>query len=152
MLILWRLVHIFGFIFWFTGLIGTTAAQVATRKAPDSEARRGAWAVVRRLQMWEIIGMVLTPIGGIFLTTTMYGHLFRGTPAFVHIKLLLVVIGVVLNIVLISQRKKAEARLLAGDQAGFASLLKRMAMIQGIATLTLPAAIFVVELIKYGAV
>ena len=151
MLILWRLVHTFGFIFWFTGLIGTTAAQVAARKAPDSEARRGAWAVVRKLQIWEIVGLVLTPIGGIFLTTTTYGHLFRGTPAFVHIKLLLVIIAVVLNIVVILQRKKAEARLLAGDQAGFTGIIKRVAMLQGIATLMLPAAVFVVILIKYAS-
>ena len=73
MLILWRLLHIFGFIFWSVGLLGTTAAQVAAKRAPDTEARRGAWSVVKRLQPWEIVGLVLTPLSGIFLTITVYG-------------------------------------------------------------------------------
>lgn len=150
-MILWRLLHFFGFVFWFVGIIGTTSAQIAARKAPDPEARRGAWAVVRRLQVQEIIGMVLTPLAGIFLTISVYGHLFRGSPIFVHIKLLLVIFAVGLNLVMIGWRRKAEARLLGGDQAGFTAWLKKIAMVQGIATLLLAASIFVVVFIKYSA-
>ncbi|WP_373046111.1 hypothetical protein [Vulgatibacter sp.] len=149
MLILWRLVHTFGFILWFIGLFGTTAAQVAARKAADPAARRGAWTVVRRLQPFEIVGMILTPLGGIFLTTSIYGHLFAGTPAFVHIKLLLVIIAFVLNLVVIVKRRQVEERITAGDDAGFTKGVKRLAMLEGIATLMLPAAVVVVVVIKY---
>ena len=150
MLILWRLVHTFGFLFWFAGLIGTTVGQASARRAADVEARRGAGAPVRRFQIWEILGLVLTPLGGIFLTLTIYGHLFRGSPAFVHIKLLLVIIAAVLNIVVIVKRKKADELLRAGDQMAFGHALRRIGMLEGIATVMLPAAIFVVMFIKYG--
>ena len=150
MLILWRLLHIFGFIFWFVGLMGTTSAQAAAKRAPDAEARRGAWSVVKRLQPWEIVGLVLTPISGIFLTVTVYGHLFRGSPSFVHIKLLLAIVAAVLNIVVIVLRKKADARLATGDAPGFAQALKPVNIMQGIATLMLPLAVLAVVIIKYG--
>jgi|SRR5690606_2728221 len=150
MLIVWRLLHFFGFVFWFTGLLGTTSAQVAARKAPDPEARRGAWAVVRRLQAMEYVGLVLTPLSGVFLTVSTYGHLFRGSPPFVHVKLLLVVVAVVLNLAVIARRRKAETALLAGDHAGFAAALRTISILEGIATLMLPAAIVVVVVMKYA--
>jgi len=149
MLILWRLLHIFGFIFWFVGLLGTTAAQVAAKRAPDAEARRGAWSVVQRLQPWEIAGLVLTPIAGIFLTVTIYGHLFRGSPAFVHIKLLLALVAAVLNIVVIVLRKRPAAQL-GADAATFGRALKPVNILEGIATLMLPLAVLAVVIIKYG--
>lgn len=150
MLILWRLVHTFGFLFWFAGLIGTTIGQASARRAADVEARRGAWSTVRRFQIWEILGLVLTPLGGLFLAVTIYGHVFRGSPAFVHIKLLLVIIAAVLNVVVILQRRKADALLRAGDQMAFGNALRRIGMLEGMATVMLPAAIFVVMVLKYG--
>ena len=150
MLILWRLLHFFGFVFWFVGLLGTTSAQVAARKARDPEARRGAWAVVRRLQPMEIVGMILTPLSGIWLTKTVYGGLFGSSPPFVHIKLLLVIIAVVFNVLVIVKRRKAETALLAGDHGGFLAALRTISIFEGIATLMLPAAIVVVVVLKYG--
>lgn len=149
MLILWRLLHFFGFIFWFTGLLGTTAAQVAAKRAPDVEARRGAWSVVKRLQPWEIAGLVITPIAGILLTVATYGQLFRGTPPFVHIKLTLAIIAAVLNLVVIARRKRAEAQL-GADAATFGNALKPVNILEGIATLMLPIAVLVVVIMKYG--
>ena len=149
-LVLWRLVHFFGFICWFVGLLGTTAAQVGVRKAGDVPARRAAWAVLKRLQPYEIIGLVLTPIGGILLTTTIYGSLFKGTPAFVHIKLVLVIVAFVLNLVILGMRARAEP-LLQTDGPVLAGKLKRINMLQGIATLMLPAAVIVVIAMKYGS-
>lgn len=147
MLMVWRLVHTFGFIAWFVGLLGTTAAQVGVRKASDPQSRRSAWAVLKRLTPYEMVGMVLTPIGGVFLTIATYGHLFRGSPSFVHIKLLLVLIALVGNILLVVMRKKAEA--LLDDPTALTPTLKRMSMVQGITTLMLPVAVLVVIVIKY---
>lgn len=148
MLMVWRLVHTFGFIAWFVGLLGTTAAQVGVRKASDLQARQSAWAVLKRLTPYEFIGMVLTPVGGVFLTVTTYGHLFRGSPSFVHIKLLLVLIALVGNVLLVVMRKKAEG--LLGDPAALTPTLKRMSMVQGITTLMLPLAVLAVIIVKYG--
>lgn len=150
MLILWRLVHVFGFIFWFVGLLGTAGAQVAARKAPDLAGRRGAWSVVRRLQPWEIVGLVLAPVGGIFLTVGVYGHLFRGSPAFVHIKLLLAAFAIVCNLLAIAARRKASERLGNGDEAGFLAALKKANMFTGMATQMLPIAVIVVIAMKYA--
>lgn len=147
MLIVWRLVHTFGFIAWFVGLLGTTAAQVGVRKAADASSRRSAWAVLKRLTPYELIGMVLTPTGGVFLTITTYGHLFKGTPSFVHIKLLLVLIALIGNIILVVMRKKAAAML--DDSAALTPMLKKMSALQGITTLMLPIAVLVVIIIKY---
>lgn len=148
MLIVWRLIHTFGFIAWFVGLLGTTAAAVAARKAVDVSGRRAAWSVLKRLVPYEMVGLVLTPLGGIALAIFIYGHLFRGTPAFVHIKLLLVIIAVIGNVVLIGLRKKAEAQL--DDPAAVTPTLKRIAMVQGITTLMLPIAVIVVIAYKYS--
>jgi len=149
MIVLWRLAHFFGFICWFVGLLGTTAAQVGVRKATDVPTRRAAWAVLERLQPYEIIGLILTPISGLLLTVSMYGHVFKGSPAFVHIKLLLVIVAAVLNVLLLVMRKKAKT-MLQTDMPGLEGRLKRLSMIQGMATLMLPVAVIVVVWFKYG--
>lgn len=147
-LIIWRLVHTFGFISWFVGLLATTGTQVAARKAPDAPGRQVAWASMRRFVPYEIVGMILTPIGGLALAKTIYGSFMPKGAIFVHIKLLLVIVAVIMNVLLLLQRKKTEP-LVAEGGAPFAKSLKRMAMFQGIATLMLPLAVVVVIVLRY---
>ncbi|AKU89994.1 CopD family protein [Vulgatibacter incomptus] len=143
MFALLKLLHIFGFIAWFSGLLGTTAAQVAVRKAQSAEGRQAAWSVMNRLVPNEIFGMILTPLAGIALTV----HAGMGKLGFVHTKMLLVLIAVVFNVLVIVARKKAAPRIAEGGPE-LGSALKRMAMFQGIATLMLPAAVVVVMLLR----
>jgi uncharacterized membrane protein len=149
-MLIWRLVHTFGFISWFVGLLATTGTQVAARKAPDASGRQVAWASMRRFVPYEIVGMILPPIGGLLVAKTVYGSFMPKGVLFVHIKLLLVIIAIVMNVLLLIQRAKAEP-LVAEGGAPFAKSLKRMAMFQGIATMMLPLAVVVVILLKYKA-
>lgn len=149
MLLTWKLVHTFGFIAWFAGLLATTTAQVVARKAPDAGARRTAWSLMRRYVPLEIVGMIATPIGGLLTTWAKYGSFFPKGVIFVHIKLLLVILAVIGNGVLLAQRKKATPLLESGG-APWNSALKRIAMVQGITTLMLPLAVIVVLWFLYG--
>ena len=138
-----KLVHTFGYVAWFVGLLGTTAAQVAARKATTRDGRLAAWSVVKRLSPFEVIGLVVTPVAGIALA--MAGGMFK--LGFVHTKLLLVVIAVVFNLLVIAKRRQVGAQLEA-DAADASASMKRLAMFHGIATLMLPLAILAVFLMK----
>ena len=106
-MVLWKLLHTFGFIAWFVGLLATTGLQVVARKAGDATARQTAWASLRRFVPYEIVGMVLTPISGLFLARTAYGAFIPPKVIFVHIKLLLVFLAVIGNILLFRLRARA---------------------------------------------
>lgn len=138
-----KILHVFGFIAWFTGLLGTTAAQVGVRKAKDREGRIAAWAVMQRLVPYEIAGMIVTP--GTGLALAIGGGMFR--QGFVHIKILLVVVALIFNILLFVKRKDAKVAL-AEDGPALGASLKRMAAFQGIATLMLPLAVLVLFLFR----
>lgn len=138
-----KLVHTFGFVAWFVGLLGTTAAQVAARKAPGREGRQAAWSVVKRLSPFEVIGLVVTPLAGIGVAAT--GGMFK--LGFVHTKLLLVVIAVVFNLLVIAKRRQVGKQIEA-DSGDLQPAMKRLAMFHGIATLMLPLAIAAVYLMR----
>ena len=148
-----KLAHAFGWALWFAGLLGTAAGQVATRRARDAEGRAGAWSVVRRLQGLEVAGMVLTAPSGFFLAYVLGGGLsgMFTNPAlrFVHYKLLFVAVALVLNVAVILKRQAMAPELAAGGPALDRSL-KRLAMLHGIATLMIPAAVIAVIVIRFG--
>lgn len=138
-----KIFHVFGFAAWFTGLLGTTAAQVGVRKAQDREGRIAAWGVMERLVPYEIVGMVLAPATGIALAIV--GGLFK--QGFVHAKLLLIVIALIFNILLLLKRRDAKVAL-AEDTPALGAALKRMAAFQGIATLMLPLAVLALYILR----
>jgi len=138
-----KLVHTFGFVAWFVGLLGTTAAQVVARKATTRDGRLAAWSVVKRLSPFEVIGLIVTPLAGAALAAN--GGMFK--LAFVHTKLLLVVIAVVFNLLVIAKRRQVGAQLEA-DAGDVSASMKRLAMFHGIATLMLPLAILAVFLMR----
>lgn len=148
-----KLAHAFGWAIWFAGLLGTAAAQVATRRAGSPEGRIAAWSVVRRLQGLEIAGMILTPASGLILGSVVAGGFAAmfTNPAlrFVHVKLGLVAVALVLDVWTIGQRQQLPPFVAAGGPE-LDRRLKRLAMFHGIATLMLPAAVFVVIGMKYG--
>ena len=147
-----KLVHSFGWALWFAGLLGTAAAQVATRRARDAAARTGAWSVVHRLQGLELAGMVLVPISGFVLAYFLGGSLegmFTNPPLrFVHWKLLLVAVALVLNVVVMLQRQAVPPLLVDGGPP-LDRRLVRLSMFHGIATLMLPVAVVVVIAARY---
>lgn len=153
MYVLWKLLHVFGFVAWFIGLVGSTSTAAAARRAGTPEARTAAWNAGRALWANEIVGMVLTPTSGLALGAIMaggFGAMFTTpTLAFVHWKLLLVLVALVGNVILFRLRGRFAAALATGgpelDRAG-----ARMAMVQGITTLMLPVAVVVVVVMKYG--
>lgn len=138
-----KLFHTFGFVFWFVGLLGTTAAQVAARKAQGREGRIAAWSVTKRLEPFEWIGLVVTPLTGIALAVV--GGMFK--LGFVHAKLLLVVFAVVFNLLTIAKRRQIGAQI-GAEGADVSAGMKRLAMFQGIATLMLPLAILAVYFLR----
>ncbi len=138
-----KLLHTFGFVAWFVGLIGTTSAQVAVRKAGSADGRVAAWSVVNRLIPFEIAGMIITPLAGLAMAIS--AGMFK--MGFVHTKLLLVVIAVAFNVLLLVMRKKAGAHVTSGGPE-LGAALKRMAMFQGIATLMLPAAVLAIMFMR----
>lgn len=138
------ILHVFGFIAWFVGLLGTTAAQVSVRRAAGAEGRLAAWSAVKRLVPYEIVGMIVTPITGLAIAISVPGMFKMG---FVHAKLLLVIIALIFNILLLLKRKDAQ-RQIAEDGPALEATLKRMAMFQGIATLMLPLAVLAVFLMS----
>lgn len=148
MLILWKLLHVFGFVAWFVGLLSTTGLQVMARKAGDPVARQTSWATLRRFVPYEIMGMVLTPISGLFLALTLYGALIPPKVIFVHIKLLLVFLALVGNLFLFRLRKKA-APLAADGGPAYDKAMRRLAAVQGITTIMLPLAVIVVVVLRY---
>lgn len=148
MLILWKLLHTFGFISWFVGLLATTGTQVTARKAPDASGRQVAWAAMRRFVPYEVFGMVVTPISGLFLAKVLYGAFIPPKVVFVHIKLSLVLVALVANVLLLLQRTRTEPLVAEGGPA-FQKGIRRMAMFQGIATLMLPVAVIVVIAMRY---
>jgi hypothetical protein len=147
-----KLVHAFGWALWFAGLLGTAAAQVATRRAAEAAARSGAWSVVRRLQGLEVAGMVLVPLSGFVLAYLLGGSLegmfTNPTLRFVHWKLALVAVALVLNVVVVLERQAVPPLLAAGGPP-LDRRLVRLAMIHGIATLMIPAAVVVVIAMRY---
>lgn len=148
-MILWKLLHTFGFIAWFVGLLATTGLQVLARKAGDATARQTAWASIRRFVPYEIAGMVLTPISGLMLAWTIYGAFIPRTVIFVHIKLLLVLLALVGNLVLLRLRSRA-APLAAEGGPAYDKSMRGLAALQGITTLMLPLAVIVVIVLRYG--
>jgi uncharacterized membrane protein len=150
---LFKLVHALGWSLWLAGLLGTAAAQVATRRAGNADGRIAAWSVVRRLQGLEIAGMILTPASGLVLGTVLSGGFAAmfTNPAlrFVHVKLGLVAVALVLNVATILKRQELPPFVAAGGP-DLDRRLKRLAMLHGIATLMLPAAIVTVIGMKYG--
>jgi uncharacterized membrane protein len=149
----WKLLHVFGFVAWFIGLVGSTSTAAAARRAPSAEARLTAWNAGRRLWLNEKIGMVLTPISGLMLGVVLaggFGEMFT-SPAlrFVHIKLTLVILALIGNLLLLRQRTRVAAALEAGGPE-LEAAFKRMAMMQGITTMMLPIAVFVVVLMKHA--
>jgi uncharacterized membrane protein len=150
---LFKLIHAFGWSIWLAGLLGTAAAQVATRRAGSAEGRSAAWSVVRRLQGLEIAGMILVPSSGLILGTVLAGGfaaMFTNPLLrFVHVKLGLVAVALVLDVATILKRQELPPFLAAGGPE-FDRRLKRLAMLHGIATLMLPLAVFTVIAMKYG--
>ncbi|HWV38730.1 MAG TPA: hypothetical protein VN033_09680 [Vulgatibacter sp.] len=138
-----KLFHTFGFVSWFVGLLGTTAAQVATRKVQGREGRLAAWSVTRRLEPFEWIGLAVTPLTGIALAVV--GGMFK--LGFVHAKLALVLIAVFFNLMTIAMRRKVGMQL-EGEGADVSAGMKRLAMFQGIATLMLPLAVLAVYFLR----
>lgn len=153
MLALFKLVHAFGWALWFAGLLGTAAAQAATRRAGTAEGRSSAWSVVRRLQGLELAGMILVPISGLalgYLLSGGFGAMFRN-PAlgFIHVKLTLVAVALVLGVAAILKRQAMPPFLAAGGPE-LDRRLRRLAMLHGIATLMIPASVITVILMRYG--
>jgi len=147
-MITWKLLHTFGFVAWFVGLLSTTGLQVFARKAQDATARQTAWAALRRFVPYEVVGMILTPISGLFLAKTIYGAFVPPKVIFVHIKLTLVLLAVIGNLVLFRMRPRAA--LLAPDGGpAYDRALRRIAAVQGITTLMLPLAVIVVIIFRY---
>ena len=148
-----KLAHAFGWALWFAGLLGTAAAQVATRRAQDPAGRNAAWSVVRRLQGLEIAGMILTPSSGFVLAFLLGGGLSgmftNPTLRFVHWKLALVAVALVLNVAVALQRQPLTPLVTAGGPE-LDRRLKRLAMLHGIATLMLPIAVVVVIAMRFG--
>jgi len=144
MIKLMLILHVFGFIAWFVGLLGTTAAQVSVRKATGADGRAAAWSAVKRLAPYEVVGMIVTPITGLAMAILIPGMFKMG---FVHAKLSLVIVALICNILLLKKRKDA-AHQIAEDGPALDATLKRMAMFQGIATLMLPLAVLAVFLMS----
>lgn len=140
---IWKLLHVFGFVAWFVGLLATTGLQVVARKAEDPLARQTCWAGLRRFTPYELVGMVLTPVSGIALALTVYGSVFPRGATFVHIKILLVLLAVIGNVVVFRLRGRA-APLAADGGPAYDKAMRRLAMVQGLATLMLPLAVIVV--------
>lgn len=150
---LFKLTHAFGWALWFAGLLGTAAAQVATRRAADADGRAGAWSVVRRLEGLEIAGMVLAGPSGFVLAFLLGGGLYGmfTNPAlrFVHWKLLFVALALVVNVAVVLRRQTLAPLVPAGGPE-FDRALGRLAILQGIATLMIPAAVIAVIVIRFG--
>jgi hypothetical protein len=149
---LFRILHFVGFTSWLIGLVGSTSTAAAARRGATAEARLTAWNAGKRLWGNEIVGMVLTPLGGLVQGALLAGGfaaMFR-TPslAFVHWKLLLVIVALAGNLVLFRMRRRVGGLLQAGGPE-LEAAYKPMAMVQGITTLMLPAALLVVVLMKY---
>lgn len=138
-----KLLHFFGFVAWFVGLLATTGVQVMARKAGDAVARQTSWATLRRFVPYEIVGMVLTPLSGVLLAATL--GVFAAP--FVHIKFLLVLIALVGNIVLFRLRARA-APLAAEGGPAYEASMRRIAAVQGVTTAMLPLAVIVVVVLR----
>jgi len=148
MLVLWKLLHTFGFVAWFVGLLGTFGLLGLASRAGDPVARQTAWAGVRRFVPYEVAGMILTPISGLFLARTIYGAFLPPKVVFVHIKLTLVLLALVGNLALLGMRKKAA--LLAPDGGpAYGRTVRAVTVVQALTTLMLPLAVFVVIIFRY---
>lgn len=145
---IWKLLHTFGFIAWFVGLLSTTGLQVVARKAGDATARQTAWASIRRFVPYEVVGMVLTPLSGLLLAHAFYGAFIPRTVIFIHIKLLLVLLAVAGNLALFRLRSRA-APLSAEGGPAYDKAMRHLAAMQGITTIMLPLAVIVVIVLRY---
>lgn len=147
MLALWKLLHIFGFVAWFVGLLATFGLLGLAAKAADPVARQTTWAGIRRFYPYEIAGMILVPISGLLLAKTLYGAFIPPKVVFVHVKLTLVLLAVAGNLALLGMRKRAA--LLAPDGGpAYGRTLRVVAVVQTLTTLMLPLAVIVVIIFR----
>jgi putative membrane protein len=142
----WLLVaHVFGFVFWISGLVGAAVTLSHLVAEPSAEGREALARVQRiALRAFADPGALLTIVAGVMLITTNSGYYLHAR--WLHIKLAFVLILIVLHGVM-AMRGKAAATAGAGANSGGAGqiqmlLLFILLVFLSILIATLPGSVF----------
>ncbi len=139
----WLLViHIFGFVFWISGLVAATTILMQLLHEPSEEGRK-ALAHVQRIALRAFAdpGALLTVVAGIMLITTNSSYYLHAR--WLHIKFAFVLILIVLHGVMAMKGKAAASGRAAGD-GGQATMILALIVLVFLSILiaTLPGAVF----------